>query len=497
MVFFYQRTYLLQGAVMMNSNIFLVNLPEHVSKILLPVLEGELLGNIQLFTTDDVTQPLNVPIKNTDYLIFYIEKIDEESMTWLDLKQDVPTLLITHNLNFEMERTAKAHYIDMVVSEHNSELTALIYGFIRQHDIYRFQHALVVDDSRVDSRIVTNILSSEFIRNDIELNSEKVIERLTLTPSINMLILDYEMPCKDGCQLMQEIKETFLDRPFIFIGLTGSRNGAIKFLTNGADDIFIKPFDNELFTLTLRKLIFNVHKKNKDKRTLSDYKKIVNNLSKEISDPIYVLTTVNDCLLDKKVSKEQYNTFKELSLMCKEKLTHTFDSLLSYFAVSSYMQSSVLKSYSLQSMISTQLYLESSRDKLHNIIVNKSLDEDIKNLSVPEQIGQVINQLTHDAVLRSHNGGELNIRLYSQNDDIVFEVEHASLSSSNTEKINTTSTIVALPEILLQAESLNQLLCQKIINEYEGSLGVHHKSAGDVHFFKIPKKSFLSRSANH
>jgi CheY-like chemotaxis protein len=232
MVFFYQRTYLLQGAVMMNSNIFLVNLPEHVSKILLPVLEGELLGNIQLFTTDDVTQPLNVPIKNTDYLIFYIEKIDEESMTWLDLKQDVPTLLITHNLNFEMERTAKAHYIDMVVSEHNSELTALIYGFIRQHDIYRFQHALVVDDSRVDSRIVTNILSSEFIRNDIELNSEKVIERLTLTPSINMLILDYEMPCKDGCQLMQEIKETFLDRPFIFIGLTGSRNGAIKFLTS-------------------------------------------------------------------------------------------------------------------------------------------------------------------------------------------------------------------------------------------------------------------------
>lgn len=482
---------------MMNSNIFLVNLPEHVSKSLLPVLEGEFLGNVQLFTTDNVTQPLNVPIKNTDYLIFYIDKIDEESITKLELKQDIPTLLITRTLNFEMERTAKDHYIDMVVSENNNELTALIYGFIRQHDIYRFQHALVVDDSRVDSRIVANILSSEFIRNDIELNSEKVIERLTLTPSINMLILDYEMPCKDGCQLMQEIKETFSDRPFIFIGLTGSRNGAIKFLTNGADDVFIKPFDNELFTLTLRKLIFNVHKINKDKRTLSDYKKIVNNLSKEISDPIYVLTTVNDCLLEKKVSKAQYNTYKELSLMCKEKLAHTFDSLLSYFALSSYMQSAVVKSYSLQSMISTQLYLESSRDKLHNIIVNKSLDDDIKNLCVPEKIGQVINQLTHDAVSRSHNGGELNIRLYSQNDDIVFEVEHASPSFSNTEKANTISTIAGLPENLLQAEPLNQLLCQKIINEYEGSLGVHHGNTGDVHFFKIPKKSFLLGSTYH
>jgi DNA-binding response OmpR family regulator len=467
-----------------------------MTRILSLVLENENLGNIQSLFADDITQPLNIAVTNTDYIILYIKTIDEESITQLQLKQNVPTLLITSTLNFEIERTAKEHYINMVVSENENELTSLIYGFIRQHDIYRLQHALIVDDSRVDSRIVAKILCNEFIHNEVELYSEKVISRLMLTPSINIIILDYEMPFKNGCDLMQEIKETFLNRTFIFVGLTGSRNGAIRFLTNGADDVFMKPFDHELFTLTLRKLIFNVHKANKDTCTLTDYKKIIDNITKEISDPIYVLTTVNECLLDGKISKEQQSALKELSLQSKERLTHTFDSLLSYFAVSNYMQSSLVNSCSLQSMISTQLYLESSRDKLCNIIVNKSLDDDIKHLCVPESIGQIINQLTHNAVMRSQKGGELIIRLYSKKDDIVFEVEDVSYSSVENEE-KSSSAQKFHPEGLPQPQVLNQLVCQKIINEYDGTLGVLQKNSGDVHYFKIPKKTFFLGNNYH
>ena len=123
-----RRSYLLQGLVMMNSNIFLVNLPPHVTKNLLPVLEGEHLGNVHSVISDDINQPLNTSFTNSDYVIFYIEKIDEEHITKLVLKEDIPTLLITGNCNFEMERTAKEHYINMVVNETNSELTSLIYG---------------------------------------------------------------------------------------------------------------------------------------------------------------------------------------------------------------------------------------------------------------------------------------------------------------------------------------------------------------------------------
>jgi len=482
---------------MTKSKIFLVNLPEQITKGLLPVLESENLNHVHSLVSNDSTLPKNIYLSNADYVILYIKKIDEDNIAKLELKDDVPTLLITSNLNFEMERTAKSHFINTVIDESDSEIISLIYGFIRQHDIYRFQHALIVDDSRVDSSIVANILNSEFIHNEIELNTEKVIDRLISTPTINILILDYEMPFKNGCELMQEIKETFPSRTFVFIGFTGSRNGAIKFLTHGADDVFIKPLDADIFILKLQRLIFNAHKINKEIGILNDYKQIISTITKEIYNPIYVLTTLNDCLLDKNVSVDKHNSFKELSKKCKERLTQTLNGLLSYFTVSSYMQSSLIKSCSLQSMIATQLYLESSKDKLRNIIVNKSLAVDVRCLCVPEQIGQVINQLTHNAVMRSQNGGELNIRLYTKNNDIVFEVEDDSASALNKQNSNLSTDIECSFEERLNKQALNQLLCQKIINEYDGSLGVHHENTGDIHFFKIPKKAFSLGSVSH
>ena len=273
---------------MMNSNIFLVNLPSRITRNLLPILENERLGNVQSIESNEITLPADTYLTNTDFVIFYIDVIDEDRIAKLELKKDIPTLLITSDLSFEMVRTAKEYHINAVLDEADSELISLIYGFIRQHDIYRFQHALIVDDSRVDSRIVSNLLSQEFIHNEIELSANKVIERLISVPTINIIILDFEMPYKNGCQLMDEIKGTFSERSFIFIGLTGSRNGAIKFLTHGANDVFIKPLDHDIFTLKLKRMIFNAHKINKESRTLNDYKHIINRITKEIYNPIYV-----------------------------------------------------------------------------------------------------------------------------------------------------------------------------------------------------------------
>ena len=87
---------------MMNSNIFLVNLPKNISRVLLPVLEDEYLGNIQSLAFDDINQLFNIAMTNTDYIIFYVKEIDEESIARLELKQDIPTLLITGAFNFEM-----------------------------------------------------------------------------------------------------------------------------------------------------------------------------------------------------------------------------------------------------------------------------------------------------------------------------------------------------------------------------------------------------------
>jgi PleD family two-component response regulator len=196
-------------------------------------------------------------VPDIDLVVAYEQNLLEADIPLINASSDIPIVLITNNVSFEMERTAKANGIDLIIDESNDELITLVFGFIRQYRIYQNFKALIVDDSRVDSQLISCVLDLDFIDNTIEIKSENVINQLEADPLINIIILDYEMPNVNGCLLMKNIKTVFPNRAFIFLGFTGSRNGAIKFLNAGADNVFTKPLDTEIFSISLRKLIFN------------------------------------------------------------------------------------------------------------------------------------------------------------------------------------------------------------------------------------------------
>lgn len=473
---------------MHKSTVLLVNLPQYITTTLIPLIEQELLGRYQFITTNNLNSVVQNQLNTNNFIVFYDKDITEEKISELQLSDGVPIALVTSAFSFELGRTAKARNISTVINENDDDLISLVYGFIRQHLIYRRQHALVVDDSRVDSYIVSNVLTTEFIKNSTELNSEKVIDVLLRDPTINIVVLDYEMPNKNGCQLMSEIKEEFPQRDFIFIGLTGSRKGAIKFLTQGVDDVFIKPLDQEIFSITLRKLIFNFHLAQQNKHALDDYKNVIKTVTKEVYNPIYVLLTINDCLLENTLTEEKLNDVKQMCLTSKDKLSQTFDDLLSYLEVTSYIQSPLLKPCSLQSMIASQLYLESSLAKMRNIIVNKSLDETLVNIKVPKQIEQVITHLTHNAIVHSKQNSEINIRLFEKDNSIIFEVEDTcSHLISDPISVNQelySQTVQTNP--LSKEQPLNFSLCRKVINSHGGDVGIKRGEEGNILYFNLP-----------
>lgn len=476
---------------MVNSNVLLINLPEHISDVLIPLIEQELQGHYKLIISSDIAQFLHSDLDQNDFIVCYNNAITEDEIVHLNTRDDLPVALITAPFSFEMERTAKAHNISTILDENDADLITLIYGFIRQYHIYQNQHALIVDDSRVDSYILSNALKSEFVKNTIELRAEYAIERIKENPAINIIILDYEMPHINGCQLMKAIKEAFFNRDFIFIGLTGSRNGAIKFLTQGVDDVFIKPLDQELFSVTLRKLIFNFHRACQNKNAFNDYKNILKSVTKGIYDPVYVLLTINECLLEKTIDQSDIDRVKALCAKSKDKLTHTFDDLLSYLEVTSYIQSPMLKHCSLQSMISAQLYLESSRAKMRNIMINQSFDPSSKKVHVPQQIEQVISYFTHHAITQSHTDSEVNIRLFMEDTHVVFEVEnHQAPAEQNHQTSVKSSTIIQQSyENLSKEHPLNFSMCSKVIDNHGGSLGVKQGENGNIFYFKLPMSS--------
>jgi CheY-like chemotaxis protein len=469
----------------------LVNLPSDLHSSLTVLIKEEQLGVYKNITTRNSLDFFNNNNDDANFIIIYDATITEDRLCELPVPLNIPVILLTHKFNFEMERTARSCNIDLIIDIDTPDVIALIYGFVNQYYIYQSQHALIVDDSRVDSCIVSKNLSKEFIKNTIELNPDNVIEVLKTTVNITLVILDYEMPNKNGCQLMQEIKSTFPERHFIFIGITASRNAAIKFLYDAADDVFTKPLDLEMFSVTLRKLIFNSYQTAKARQSLIDYKDIMNSLAKDIYNPFYIMSTINDVLLDQAPKTPKIIDATELCRKSKDNIHSTFTALQSYLSLSQYLHDPLLKACSLNSMIAGQLYVEAGRNKIKNIIIKEQLDDTIKSLCVPGQVEQVITYLTQSALHHSVEGGQIDIRLYPEKLNIVFEVEDSSacsLTNSSTCYLKDDATLEAFES----TSSLNVILSKKIIESLGGSMGKKQGRNGMVYYFKLPSYSLSS-----
>ncbi|PKG83304.1 hypothetical protein CXF85_11280 [Colwellia sp. 75C3] len=457
--------------------ISLVNLPEQLTYPLTKIIKKEKLGSCKAITCSSSLSYFNGDIECTNFIVFYDSDMSEEHIIELKAPSDIPVILITDQSNFEMERTAKLNNIDLVINASDPELISLIYGFIKQYNIYQYQHVLVVDDSRVDTSIITNNLSRDFLKNDNEHNPEHVIGLLKNSESINIIILDYEMPHQNGCELMEEIKNTFPTREFIFIGITGSRNGAIKFLHDGADDVLIKPLDHDIFSLKLKKLIFNSHKIHQEKKSLDDYKTIIHSIIHNVYNPIYVLSTINDILLENTVETDESSHSKLLCKTAKTKLTSTLSYALGYLELSNNLHDSSLKNHSLHSMISGQLLIGASKAKVSNIVIKESLNPNTKSMHAPSQIEQVITYLTKNAINKTSEGCDVNIRLYHDKFNIVFEVEDSHISNR---------------EHYEQDTSIDYVLCTKIIDSLGGSMGRKQGEMGNIGYFKLPSTTLVS-----
>lgn len=389
-----------------------------------------------------------------------------------------------------MERTAKANGINYIIDEDNPELITLVYGYIRQFCIYKNYHALVVDDSHIDSCINANLLTSEFIKSTIETNPNNVIERLKNDSSFNMLLLDYQMPDINGCQLMNMIRQEFPDRAFIFIGLTGCRDGVLKFTQLGADDVIRKPLDTEIVALNLRKAIFNFHRHFQVEERLHSYKRLLVRLADKFRNPITSLMTVNELMSDTNYLIKNSTQLETLSTKVKKSINNIFDELLGYIEVDSYQHALKFKTCSLNSLIATQLFLESQQAKHKNIIIDKYCDEKISALCIPSQIESVITNLTNNAVKYSSIGSKVDIRLYSSNCNIIFEVEDSSprIPEDEFETIfepySHASTIDSKGKE--KSLGLGLVLCKEIINAHGGDIGVRNGDRGNIFYFNLP-----------
>ena len=119
---------------------------------------------------------------------------------------------------------------------------------------------LVADRQRFVRRALRDILGASGHEVQEATNGQEAIEIAT-RESVNLVILDADMPGMDGCQVLTKLKESQRTRETPVIMLTEEFSAAAesKVLRLGATDIFAKPFDHGILAMAIRLALRDSH----------------------------------------------------------------------------------------------------------------------------------------------------------------------------------------------------------------------------------------------
>ena len=113
---------------------------------------------------------------------------------------------------------------------------------------------LVVDDEEIVRESLTSWLEEDGYHVECAEGGKKALERL---PERNwdLMLVDLKMPGMDGIQLMDEVHKTNPEMLIIIMTAYATVDTAVKAMKKGAYDYFVKPFNPDDISLTIRKIV--------------------------------------------------------------------------------------------------------------------------------------------------------------------------------------------------------------------------------------------------
>jgi DNA-binding NtrC family response regulator len=113
---------------------------------------------------------------------------------------------------------------------------------------------LVVDDEEIVRDSLSSWLEEDGYHVEAVESGKKALERLPAKPW-DLMLVDLKMPGMDGIQLMEEVRKTHPDMLVIIMTAYATVDTAVKAMKTGAYDYFVKPFNPDDISLTIRKIV--------------------------------------------------------------------------------------------------------------------------------------------------------------------------------------------------------------------------------------------------
>jgi two-component system, chemotaxis family, chemotaxis protein CheY len=117
---------------------------------------------------------------------------------------------------------------------------------------------LLVDDSGVMRKIIARGLNSLWIDEVIEAgDGVEALEVFGDGAGFDLILTDWNMPRMNGLELVQNIRAAGHKLPIMMVTTETEKEQVIKAIQAGVNDYLVKPFDQDMLTLKLERVLPN------------------------------------------------------------------------------------------------------------------------------------------------------------------------------------------------------------------------------------------------
>ncbi|OIQ25796.1 diguanylate cyclase [uncultured Vibrio sp.] len=154
------------------------------------------------------------------------------------------------------ERVIAKGVLDYILKDSMSSVSYLL-PLVNRLTHNRDHKALVVDDSKVVRRHISQLLEGQYINVIQAEDGQQAIDILEQNPDVTFIITDHDMPIKDGISMIRDIRTQYDKNDLAILGLSGSddRTMTARYLKAGANDFLHKPFNQEEFFCRVHQIL--------------------------------------------------------------------------------------------------------------------------------------------------------------------------------------------------------------------------------------------------
>lgn len=215
----------------------------------------------EVFAAENLAEAQTHLDKNHDFLCTVLDYClpdgQDGEVIDLTLQNNQKVIVLTAMFSEEVRSKVLAKgVLDYILKDSMASVSYLL-PLIKRLTNNHHHKALVVDDSKVVRKHITQLLEHQYINTLEAENGEEALRVLEQHPEITFVITDHDMPKKDGITMIREIRANTDKNQLAILGLSGSddRTMTARFLKAGANDFLYKPFNQEEFFCRIHQLM--------------------------------------------------------------------------------------------------------------------------------------------------------------------------------------------------------------------------------------------------